>query len=155
MKATSKLILSAVAAALGAIGVHGAAMAETTESGVICKPAGYSNAPGLHATNRGVENRTTANMNVLCPIVRTREPASAYFKVTVDVFGASATTTCTLFSYGPPDAGWRGQMTQTVPAGYQAVHLELPRERVPLGSYQTVQCKLAPKSWLFAVRPQQ
>jgi hypothetical protein len=155
MKATSKWILPAVTSAVAVLGMHGMAKAETTESAVICKPAGDSNRAGLFTDSRGVRNGTAGNLDVVCPVLRTREPPSTGFVVKVDVGIAPAT--CTMYSFGQPDGGWRGQsLTVTAAAPLpRTLSLSIDAARVPVGSHQSVYCTLASGSRLFGIRPQQ
>jgi hypothetical protein len=152
MRATSKWILSVSASALAAFGVHGAAMAETTEHATVCKPTGNSNRSGLFADSRGVRNATTASLEAVCPVVRVKQPLStAFFDVKVDGEGPG---TCTAYSFGQPDGGWRGQSaTLSAPAsGPWSLLLRIDPGRTPAGSYQSVVCRLASGTRLFGIR---
>lgn len=152
MEATSKWIISGLALTLGAVGIHEAAMAETTQHGTICNPTGNSNRSGLAADSRGVRNALLTNLDVVCPVVRTRlPPETAFVDFRVDGEGPA---TCTAFSFGPPDGGWRGQ-SATVPVsvtGPWSRLLRIDPGRARSGSYQSVVCTLAPGARLFGIR---
>lgn len=152
MKAGKKCILGAVAGMFAVLGMQGTAMAETTEHGAVCKPTGNSNRSGLFADSRGMRNATTASLEVVCPVVRVKEPAlSSVIDIKVDGQGPAR---CTAYSFGRPDGGWRGQSASLAapPGGPWSLTLRIDAGRVPPGSYQSVVCTLASGTRLFGVR---
>lgn len=143
--------LASLALGSALIGMHGSAMALTTEHGSICKPYGYSNTAGLYASIYGVSNYSGAGLGVICPVVRTVAAPAGGFSVWVDVSTASGSFSCTLYS-----TNYNGTYLGAVSFSGVGTHLlTLPQSQVPYYSSQSVYCYMPNNGTVYDIEPVQ
>jgi len=147
--------LAALALGLALMGLHGSAMALTTEHGTICKPYGNSNTAGLYASIYGVANYSGAGLAVICPVVRTvTVPAGSSFSVWVDGSAAASDTTyCSLYSTNY-DGSYLGAASFSATGAFSRL-LTLPDTQVPYYSSQSVYCYVPNNGNLYDIEPNQ
>lgn len=147
---TKTLALLAFGSAL--IGLHGSAMALTTEHGSICKPYGNSNTAGLHASIYGVSNYSGAGLSVICPVVRTVPAPAGGFSVWVDGSAAASDTTyCSLYSINY-DGTYLGAVSFSATGSFTRL---LTLTAVPFFSSQSVYCYVPNNGSIHDVEPVQ
>lgn len=144
--------LASLALGSALIGLHGSAMALTTEHGSICKPYGNSNTGGLYASILGVANYSGAGLSVICPVVRTvTVPTDGSFSVWVDVSTASGSFSCGLYS-----VNYDGTYLGSVSFSGVGTHLlTLPQTVVPFFSSQSVYCYMPNGGTIYDIEPVQ
>lgn len=149
---TKTLTLLALGSAL--IGMHGSAMALTTQNGSICKPYGNSNIGGLISTMFGVGNNSGAPMGVICPVVRTVAAPAGGFSVWVDgAASANETTSCTLYSV-EYNGTYLGAVSFSSTGSFSRL-LTLPQAQVTTFSSQSVYCLLPASGAIWDIEPAQ
>ncbi len=155
--ATSLITKTLAWLALGSalMGLHGSALALTTEHGSICKPYGNSNTAGLYASIYGVSNASGAGLSIICPVVRTVAAPAGGFSVWVDgLSAASDTTYCSLYSVDY-NGTYLGAVSFSATGPNFTRLLTLPQAQVPFYSSQSVYCYLPDGGRIHDIEPVQ
>jgi hypothetical protein len=155
--AKSPLTRALASLALGSalIGLHGSAMALTTEHGSICKPYGNSNTAGLFSSIYGVGNYSGGALSIICPVVRTVPAPAGGYSVWVDgKSAASDTTSCSLYSINY-DGSYLGVASFSAPGPTFTRLLTLPQSQVPFFSSQSVYCYVPNNGSITDIEPVQ
>jgi hypothetical protein len=149
----SRRTLSGLAIVFSLMGLHGSALALTTEHATVCKPYGNSNTGGLYSYISGVFNYSGSAMGVACPVVRTVAAPATGFSVWVDGTASTGTVSCTLYSYNFNNT-YLGSVSFSATGVFDQL-LTLPQSQVPTYSSQVVYCYLPANGGLFDIEPVQ